>query len=45
MEWKFLAVKPETKETLNRLTGINGKFRGYKKHEVIKLALDVLEQV
>lgn len=44
MEWKFLAVKPETKEILNHLTSIDGKFRGYKKYEVIKLALDILDQ-
>jgi len=43
MEWKFLAVRPETKEILDRLTSIDGKFRGYKKHQIIKLALEILE--
>ena len=43
MEWKFLAVRPETKEILDRLTGIGGRFSGYKKHQIIKIALQILE--
>ena len=32
MEWKYLAVNPQTKETLDRLTAIDGKFSGYRKN-------------
>ena len=45
MEWKFVAVRPETKETLDRLTAIDGKFSGYKKNELIQMALDILDKV
>ncbi len=45
MEWKFLAVKPETKKILDELTGIGGKYRGYRKHELIKMGLDILAKV
>ena len=45
MEWKFVAVRPETKETLDRLTAIDGKFSGYRKNELIKMGLDILEKI
>ena len=45
MEWKYLAVNPQTKETLDRLTAIDGKFSGYRKNELIKLGLDILEKI
>ena len=44
MEWKYLAVNPQTKATLDRLTAVGGKFSGYKKYELIQMALDILDK-
>ena len=43
MEWKFIAVKPEVRERLSRLTGKDGKYAGYRKNEVVSIALQKLE--
>ncbi len=43
MEWKFIAVKPDVKERLSRLTSKDGKYAGYRKNEVVSLALQKLE--
>ena len=45
VEWKYLAVNPQTKATLDRLTAVGGKFSGYRKNELVQIALDVLEKV
>jgi len=44
VEWKYLAVNPQTKATLDRLTAVGGKFSGYKKNELIQMALDILDK-
>lgn len=43
MEWKFIAVRPDVKERLSMLTSKTGKFAGYRKNEVVSLALQKLE--
>ena len=39
MEWHYLAVTPETKQMLDVLVSKDGKYAGYKKYELLEMAL------
>lgn len=45
MEWHYLAVTPETKYMLDALVSKDGKFAGYKKCELIDMALKTVKHM
>jgi hypothetical protein len=40
MDWHYVAINPNTRNLLNSLVAKDGRFAGYKKYELLEMALN-----